>query len=107
MESRCLAEADPQGRSRQSHQIGRVAALKCGMLWTQGLPTKHLGKFKNTDFTILLSQTVLGERTLHIRKQGLVKFHILSIDNTLFFNKLANQSALRDIEVHQILHHWS
>lgn len=70
MESRCLAESDPQGRSRQSRQIERVAALKYGMLWTQGLPTKHLGKFKNTDFTVLLSQTVLGERTVRIRKKG-------------------------------------
>lgn len=51
MESRCLAESDPQGGSRPSRQIRRAAALKCGMLSTQGLPTMHLGKYKNTHFT--------------------------------------------------------
>lgn len=43
--SRCRAGFDhQQGRSRESRQTGREGAWKCGMLWTQGPPTKHLRK---------------------------------------------------------------
>lgn len=42
-ESRCRAGSDrQQGRSMESRQTGREVAWKCGMLWTQGPPTKHL-----------------------------------------------------------------
>lgn len=47
VERSCLVGSDPrQGRSRRSRQTGRVDAWKCGMLWTQGPPIKHLWKYK-------------------------------------------------------------
>lgn len=52
VESKRLPGPDPQqGRSRQSRRKGRVDAWKCGKLWTQGLPTKHLQKYKKIRMT--------------------------------------------------------